>query len=37
MAQVQEANGDNYKIVFDLLYNYCMLRLLIRIASVRRF
>ena len=34
MALGQEANGDNEGNLFDLLYNYCMLNVLIRIASM---
>ena len=34
MAPVQEANGDNFGKSFYLLYNYGMLNLLIRIASM---
>ena len=37
MAQGQEANGDKLGISFDLLYNNCMLSVLIRIALMRRF
>ena len=33
----QEANGDNLGIFFDVLHNNCMLSVLIRIASMRRF
>ena len=32
-----QANGDNLGKFFDLLYNYGMSSVLIRIASVRRF
>ena len=31
------ANGDNLGKVFDFLHNNCMLNVLIRIASMRRF
>ena len=37
MALGQEANGDKVGIIFYLLYNNCMLSVLIRIASLRRF
>ena len=37
MTPGQEANGDNLGIIFDLLDNSCMLSVLIRIASMRRF
>ena len=39
MVPSQEANGDNLGIffVFDFLHNNCMLVVLIRIASMRRF
>ena len=38
MVPSQEANGDNLGIfVFDFLHNNCMLGVLIRIASMRRF
>ena len=37
MTPDQEANGDNLGIIFDLLDNNCMLSVLIRIASSRRF
>ena len=35
MEQGQEANGDKLGNFFDLLYNNCMLGVLIRIASSR--
>ena len=34
MAQGQEANGAKLVFFFDLLYNNCMLSVLIRIASI---
>ena len=37
MAPGQETNGDIYGNVFDLQQNKGMLRVLIRIASMRRF
>ena len=38
MVPSQEANGDNLGICFfNFLYNNCMLSVLIRIASMRRF
>ena len=37
MAPSQEANDDNLGIFFDFLHNNCMLCVLIRIASMRRF
>ena len=38
MAPVQEANSDNLGyFFFDFLHNDCMLNVLIRIASMRRF
>ena len=38
MMLSQEANGDNLGICFfDFLHKYCMLCVLIRIASMRRF
>ena len=37
MAQGKEANGDKLGIVFDFVYNNCMLNVLIRIAPMRRF
>ena len=40
MARGHEANGDNlffFGNVFDLIHNNGMLRVLIRIASMRRF
>ena len=38
MVPSQEANGDNLGICFfDFLHNDCMLSVLIRIASSRRF
>ena len=39
MAQVKEANGNKLGNFFDLVYtcNNCMLSVLIRIASMRRF
>ena len=37
MVPGQEANSDNLGIFLDLLHNYCMLSVLIRIASMRRF
>ena len=37
MAPVQEANSDNLGKYFDFLHNDCMLNILIRIASMRRF
>ena len=37
MAQIQEANIDNEGNLFDCLQNDCMLSVLIRIASMRRF
>ena len=37
MAQGQESNYDELRNFFDLLYNNCMLSVLIRIASMRRF
>ena len=37
MAQGQAANVDKLGIFFDLLYNNCMLSVLIRITSMRRF
>ena len=37
MAPDQEANSDYLGKSFDLLYNNCMLSVLIRIASSRRF
>ena len=37
MTPGQEANDDNLGIFFDLLDNNGMLRVLIRIASMRRF
>ena len=37
MAPGQEANDDNLGVYFDLLYNNCMLSLLIRIALMRQF
>ena len=37
MAQGQEANDNKLGIFFELLYNNCMLSVLIRIASMRRF
>ena len=38
MAPGQEVNGDNFrkKNLFDLLYNYGMLSVLIRIVPMRR-
>ena len=33
----QEANGNNLEIFFDFLHNNCMLSVLIRITSSRRF
>ena len=38
MTPDQEANGDNFGNIFDFLHNNnCMLSVLIRIASMRRF
>ena len=37
MELSQEANGDNLGIFFDFLHNNCILSVLIRIASMRRF
>ena len=38
MMPSREANGDNLGFFFfDFLLNICMLRVLIRIASMRRF
>ena len=37
MAPVQDANSDNLGNLFDFLHNNCMLSVLIRIASMRRF
>ena len=37
MAPGQEAKNDNLGNHFDLLYNNCMLSVLIRIALMRRF
>ena len=37
MAQGQEANSDKLGIFFYLLYNNCMLSVLIRIALMRQF
>ena len=37
MVLSQEANGDNLGIFFDFLHNNCMLSVLNRIASMRRF
>ena len=38
MVPSQEANGDNLGIIFfDFLHNNCMLSVLSRIASMRRF
>ena len=39
MVPRQEASGDNLEIFFffDFLHNNCMLSVLIRIASMRRF
>ena len=38
MVPSQEANGDNLGFFFfDFLHNNCMLSVLIRIASMRRF
>ena len=37
MALVQEANSDDLGNHFDFLHNDCMLSVLIRIASMRRF
>ena len=38
MVPCQEADGDNLGIFFfNFLYNNCMLGVLIRIASMRRF
>ena len=38
MVPSQEANGDNLGVFFfDFLHNNCMLNVLIRIASMRRF
>ena len=33
----QEANGDNIGIFFDFLHNNCLLSVLIRFTSMRRF
>ena len=35
MVPSQEANNDNLGFCFDFLHNYCMLCVLIRIASSR--
>ena len=38
MVPSQEANGDNLGwFFFDFLHNNCMLSVLIRIASMKRF
>ena len=37
MAPGQEANTNNLENFFDSLHNNCMLSVLIRIASMRRF
>ena len=37
MAPVQEANSDYLGSRFDFQHNDCMLSVLIRIASMRRF
>ena len=37
MVEGKEANGDKLGNFFDLVYNNCMLSVLIRIASMRRF
>ena len=37
MVLSQEANSDNLGFFFDFLHNNCMLNVLIRIASMRRF
>ena len=37
MAPGQEANSDNLGNLFDFLHNNCMLCVLIRIASMKRF
>ena len=38
MVPSQEADGDNlFFFFFNFLYNNCMLSVLIRIASMRRF
>ena len=37
MVPSQETNGDNLVFFFDFLHNNCMLSVLIRIASMRRF
>ena len=37
MAPGQEANNDNLGKSFRFLQNNCMLRVLIRIASMRQF
>ena len=37
MAPGKDANSDNLGNLFDFLHNNCMLSVLIRIASMRRF
>ena len=37
MVPGQEANSDNLGIFFYFIHNYCMLSVLIRIASMRQF
>ena len=37
MAPGQEANGDNLGNLFNVLYNNCMLSVLIKITSMRQF
>ena len=38
MVPSQEANGDNLGILFfDFLHNNCILSVLVRITSMRRF
>ena len=37
MVPGQEENSDNLDFFFDFLHNNCMLGVLIRIASMRRF
>ena len=37
MTLGQQANGDDLGNLFDLLHNNCMLSVLIRNASMRRF
>ena len=37
MVPSQEANGDNLGIFFYFLHNNCMLSVIIRITSMRRF